>query len=325
MIDAYTSGQKRHYRREVWAFIERVLRDSARNPTFATVSTVSEQRSGRRVLVLESPQGFEVEHLLRRGYRSSLIHVVNDNAAIVATVQRRYSNDPRVTAPLQTHGASLDTAIDQCRQRGLLFDAMNLDFTGCLSAALAGTIRRASALMKPGGAFVVTVQRGREPWIGTLGPSGLTGPNDKHRLDAFRVIQIAYATSAGDCPADHNGCQWHFGISKWGAYRGHNSHVSMMWIGVQLIPHTAENVGGVWSTVDPFGPRCGMDALQRKNLRPAEDLYMEYRYQNGVGARRFFRGSFADAFQTLRDQGADNITYSEWTRPDILERWAKHR
>ena len=282
-LGGYASGQKQHYRREVWAFIERSLRRGARSGYGETLAS----RAQRRVLILESSRGAEVEELLRRGYNSSCIHVVNESPAIAATVQRRYRGDRRMRGSFQTYGKDLDTALGELHRAGRLFDAMNLDFTACLSEDLLATIGRAAALMKPGGAFVVTVQRGRER--GKMG-SWLTSPGDgdPHRPDALRVAAITWATSAADCPPEQMGCRWHFGPSTWGVYKGDNSHVSMLWVGMTLIPH-ASAFAEVWETTSHFGPRCGLDALERRHLKMAPDLFMFYHWFDGQGARCFFR------------------------------------
>ena len=307
----YTSGAKRQYRRDVWAFIDRCLAGRV-------------GVKDRKVLILESTLGREVEELLRRGYASGNIYVVNESPAVVATVQRQFAGDPRMSGPLRTCGSDVASAVSKYLAEGVKFDAINLDLTSCLNTNTLRTISLSAASMRDGGAFVVAFQRGRER--GDIGSALMSpGDGDPHRPDALRAFLACYAISTGNEPACQNGCQWHFGQSKWEVYRGANSRVSMMWVGVQLIAHDSRH-GMFWRTTDMFGPRCCIDLLSRKGIKASENLFVEYRNEDGQGKRLVLtRDALLTRIAALPPSTLANLQMCEFKRPNKLDLWKERR
>jgi len=71
----YDFGNKRHYRRDIYAPIAKVLRH---------------HRSSAQIMMMPSIEGDEIEVAMSKGFKQKNIHIVDQNSAIVATLKRRY-------------------------------------------------------------------------------------------------------------------------------------------------------------------------------------------------------------------------------------------
>lgn len=141
-IDGYSFGNKRQYRREVWATFRRVCCGS-----LAT----------SHALLMPSAEGEEIEVALNNGFREHNLHVVDDNPAIVAHLKRRY---PR----LNTYGSRVSRASERIKKLGVKLSAANLDMCSQLSAPIESEIRAFvdNDVLVDGACVAVTILRGRE-------------------------------------------------------------------------------------------------------------------------------------------------------------------
>ena len=214
----YTSGQKKHYRRDVWSFIDRSWKTAFVHPYVAVLD--------REVLILDTSDGYEFEELLRRGYDSRRIHVVNRNPAELAVLQRRYRDDPRMRGPFVPHGKDAREAVYDLLERGTTrFHGINFDFCAPVSRGLIGTVSLAGGLLAPWASMVVTVMRGREKSGLTFRGSGIAERDE----DRGRWLKAAM------CIDPYTALRrWDVVNSRTGQYKGANSRVSMLWAGVQV-------------------------------------------------------------------------------------------
>jgi hypothetical protein len=124
--DAYESGRKRHYRREIWNLLE------------STSVMRAVPRSERRVLILDEWKAEETRHLISRGYTPNNITVVNLRVGTAA----------RVTLSLKSCGISgvesksgdVGQIFERLADAGVRFHAIHLDFCGNISAPLMETL-----------------------------------------------------------------------------------------------------------------------------------------------------------------------------------------
>lgn len=138
----YNYGNKKQWRRRVWASARRFLNGHVADAT---------------VLLMPSLEGDEIEVAKSNGFRESNISILDSNPAIVARLKRKY---PRVTA----YGVEAKRVFPRAAKSGAIFDVVNLDFTGCLSLELLETlsILTESRAIAPRALVIVTCQRGRE-------------------------------------------------------------------------------------------------------------------------------------------------------------------
>lgn len=142
----YTRGNKKQYRRGVWAFARDYFG--------------SWDLSSKRALLLPSTEGAEVEVAVAAGFREPNLVLCDENPAIVATLRRRF---PRVT----TRGVPLAEACRREAAAGRPLDVINADLCSpigrVLLTELDGIIQ--SGVLRPGGLLFITVLRGREVGI----------------------------------------------------------------------------------------------------------------------------------------------------------------
>lgn len=145
-LGGYDFGNKRQYRREVWALFRKEL---------------GQDRASADVLLMPSLEGAEIEVALRAGFREQRLHVLDRNPAIVATLRRRFSR-------INTYGIPLSRIGERAPQG--FFAAANLDLTANVGD---GFYREVNAfaragVVRDGGLVAISILRGREMKLGEL-------------------------------------------------------------------------------------------------------------------------------------------------------------
>lgn len=247
-VVGYDTGPKRQYRRDVWATFRRAF---------------GGQVADRHALLMPSIEGDEIEVALANGFRLPNLHVVDDNPAIVATLNRRYGNR------LNTYGVSVGRAAERiARERGPIIEAANLDLcsqvSGALEDELAGFVR--AGCLADDSVVAVTVLRGREGrWFAAERSTLLT--LDRAVLGDWREIAtytnggaLADETGGGDRTRDltirdvlwtgvprRDPEQWTRPVIRdviplrSGAYRSPNAKQTMLWNVYRLtLPQVSE-------------------------------------------------------------------------------------
>ena len=137
----YDFPSKRHYRRNLYRFIK---------------DEMGPRRQAVQFLILPSIEGHEIETAMQYGFYERNLHVVDRNAAIVATLKRRYRE-------LHTYGVSLGDASKRISKAGTLIAFANLDLCG---HATGQTLKELTSFQQSEavqyGFVAVTVLRGRE-------------------------------------------------------------------------------------------------------------------------------------------------------------------
>jgi len=273
----YDFGNKRQYRRAVWA----ALRDHCAG-----------RMASAQALLMPSAEGDEIEVALANGFREQNLHIVDHNAAIVASLKRRY---PRV----HTYGVSLEDAIERLWKKELRIDVANLDLCGPVSVKLAFTLKTlaASEVMRgttPAaenqkwavGRLAVTVLRGREQGrigeliTGRFGDSARTfleyvGLADAGRLGASDCARVALLlrglTVAGaaypfiarrERTAAVRPLRPHYGI-----YRSTAGNQTMLWVAFDVVQRTFDNIA--FGDMDVFEPTYMEGLAAEQNPVPA--------------------------------------------------------
>jgi hypothetical protein len=119
-----------------------------------------------RVLILPSSEGMEIDVAKGHGIRESNIWICDRNAAIVATLKRRYPH-------VHTLGVEVLKAFERCEDRGITFHFMNLDLCGTLPMVEERAVH-AWRVMEPGSLLAVTWQKGRDRDVSLLSKAGLS-------------------------------------------------------------------------------------------------------------------------------------------------------
>lgn len=138
----YDFGNKRQYRRNVWAWAARFVKYN---------------RGTTDVALMPSAEGDEIEVALAKGFKDHRLHVIDKNAAIVATLKRRF---PRIN----TYGVDVIEAFERMSRNGVEIKFANLDLCGTVVATVP-ILERIAAMVEPFAnphAFAITVFRGRE-------------------------------------------------------------------------------------------------------------------------------------------------------------------
>lgn len=104
--DGYDFGNKRQYRRDVWS----EAADFCRH-----------QRSTAQVLLMPSIEGDEIEEAERRGFKRYNMHVVDNNAAIVVHLKRRFPG-------INVYGVDVLSALKRIVKAGVKLSFANFDF-----------------------------------------------------------------------------------------------------------------------------------------------------------------------------------------------------
>lgn len=141
-VGGYDFGQKRHYRRRIWAEFRRAFSGSMASRVFA---------------LLPSSEGTEIDVALQAGARERNLILIDENPAIVATLKRRY---PRV----RTYGVDAARAIERIAKDVGQIDGMNLDLCGPAAAPLFHVLKTIAKtkVIRDRGRVAVTMLRGRD-------------------------------------------------------------------------------------------------------------------------------------------------------------------
>lgn len=198
---------------------------------------------------METKQGREIEELKRRGYDISRVHCVNNNAAELATLNRRL--DVRFVP----HGVELNQAVREMHKAGARFDVINIDHTQTLNGQVRTDLMLAGELLKPGGVIGVTVARGHDddvmrslPMMANPDHGRIVGLQSRStglaytRLDAYRITGIAKLIGACVYRNPEDGqladvCRRHIGKFKTNIYRSKGASISMLRFMAQTHPH----------------------------------------------------------------------------------------
>lgn len=141
----YVGGVKNHYRRNVWA----TFREAAKRQGWA--------RGSCHVLLMPSIEGKEIEVAEAAGFRRDHMHVVDENPAIVATLQRKYPG-------FHSYGVDVGVAAERIAAKGIAIRFANLDLCGQVSRTLSHDLARfaQSGCLDDMAYVAVTQLRGRE-------------------------------------------------------------------------------------------------------------------------------------------------------------------
>lgn len=139
----YRFQEKERYRREVWSVFQR----------YAPPSSCG----NAGIMLMPSLEGLEIEEALGRGYAQKMLHAVDFNPAIVATLKKRYRE-------ISTYGVSVDRAFGRMRDNGVALSGANFDLTGNFSWRIVQQMMRVndSGVFNDGAVVAITLLRGRE-------------------------------------------------------------------------------------------------------------------------------------------------------------------
>jgi hypothetical protein len=141
----YVGGTKAQYRRNVWA----TFRDAARRQMWPI--------SECDVLLMPSSEGKEIEVAEAAGFHRRRLHVVDSNAAIVASLTKRFPG-------INTYGVTAGRAAERIAKAGVRLRFANLDFCGPVSRSLSHELAQfaQSGCLAGTACVAVTELRGRE-------------------------------------------------------------------------------------------------------------------------------------------------------------------
>jgi len=256
----YDFGAKRQYRREVWRFL-------------ATHCPVP--RSQAQALLLPSSEGDEIEVALNVGFREPNLHIVDRNAAIVATLKRRY--------PLiHTYGVAVARAALRIKSGSI--HVANLDLCSNISPSWFMSAYAVGRGMAHGGVLAATYLKGRDPIVsGTIRRS-----KDDHcgRIDCEGPLVCSRSAIEDDDRASIASDL--LGLARAPFRRGeYQSHVSpMAW------------VAGVTELPDPRETACAhtyiCDMMRRETALEVVGLRTEQLWPNdavGIRLRDYLRSA----------------------------------
>ena len=143
----YDFGNKRQYRRDVWAFVDRHCRKRIKD---------------RKVMYMDTKEGGETLFLLNKGYRPKNLFVANNNPAQVAQLTKNLKRDCSVA--VNTYGIDVGMAMCKVSDQGHYIDAYNLDYmcTVTNSVLYDDLYMLGNYLLKENHIIAINVLRGRE-------------------------------------------------------------------------------------------------------------------------------------------------------------------
>jgi len=111
----------------------------------------------KRIMILPSLEGREIQIALGSGFKEENIIIVDDRPAIVATLKRKY---PKVKA----YGVDLAIACEREAATGSKIDMLNADLCGNIGPSIYNKLRRItkSGVLNDGALFFITMLAGRE-------------------------------------------------------------------------------------------------------------------------------------------------------------------
>ena len=136
----YDFGNKRQYRRNVWATFKR-------NRCWPMRECVA--------ILMPSVEGIEIEHAEAAGLQRDNLHAFDRSAAIAATVSRNYPG-------IHAHGIDVARSGERLPRWSVAF--ANLDLCGKVSVSTAETLSAfgGAGVIRDGGIVSVSLSRGRE-------------------------------------------------------------------------------------------------------------------------------------------------------------------
>lgn len=216
----YDFGNKRQYRRAIYAAARRCFRN---------------QMSDRTCAILPSIEGDEIEAAIRAGFHQSHIAIIDRNPAIVATLKRRY---PLVTSI----GVDADRAARRVVEAIGPIDLVNLDLCGPIGRTTYDTIDAwmSAGAIKSRGLLAITVLRGRETGepFKAAREHNLIAASDVERAripagtDLVRTTQLYNRLSGTHVSTRAEWSRSGYGacVIRSGVYRSTAGSQSMLWI-----------------------------------------------------------------------------------------------
>lgn len=219
----YDFGNKRHYRRNVYSFVNSYCKKSIKD---------------RKIFCIDTKEGLEVRFLLDHGYRPENIYVSNSNPAEVAWLTRNLKNDLNIK--VNTYGVEAGYAASLIHNNGISIDVWNLDLMCTLSSN-----RLHYDLMFVGEHLVtqehivcVNILRGREgaDYFNKRGVKELPITKDEIR---YRLIEGSITRHSAWGRLD---CLCHILHQRHEIYRSNAGHQTMMWFAFHVEKHKQETL-----------------------------------------------------------------------------------
>lgn len=141
MNEIYLNDAKMLWRRDLWSCVMGASRSKVND-----------------VAIMPGDNGLEIGVLRSMGVPVDGIHLIDENAAIVATHRRKI---PDLGG---TYGVTVARAFERMAQEGVRLDAAHLDYCSNASDRVAAELAHVgrSGVIRPGGAVAITILRGRE-------------------------------------------------------------------------------------------------------------------------------------------------------------------
>lgn len=158
----YDFPNKRQYRRTIYRYVDdHCPYPECPNLLPTTRKVPIKPPSERRLLYLESSQCEETKFLVRqRGYHPSQLYPVCDSPAVQAWIVMNAARDG--ISGLNVANGKVEDLILEYAKKGIFFDSINLDFTGCLSIPICTALAKIGRIIKPYTIVSITILRGRE-------------------------------------------------------------------------------------------------------------------------------------------------------------------
>jgi hypothetical protein len=238
----YDFGNKRHYRRNIYAFVDRHCD-----------KTVKE----RKVLYIDTKEGGETLFLLNKGYRPENLYVANTNPGEVAQLTKNLKKDFGVR--VNTFGIEMGDALARLGDKGVYIDVYNFDYTCNVSSP---TVEQdlyilAAHVLIDKHIVCVNVLRGREKnffkkykhWnmkndvirSNTI-KSNITGLIKEDYMPDIKTKEVFHITADNKYPAVNMYCYSHILRQARGIYRSTAGNQTMMWTALKVQKHCEVSV-----------------------------------------------------------------------------------
>lgn len=227
----YDFGNKRQYRRTIWATFRKLC-----------VGSLADSHA----LLMPSSEGDEIDVALNNGFREYNLHVVDWNPAIVAHLKRRH--------PLiNTYGCLVSKAGERIARSGIKLSVANLDLCNQISAARTVEIETffRNEPMVDGGAAAFTILRGREQGIYRDALKRLL-PGHAPQLYADGDLARFLLGACFHCPSSQSGKYWMPLLLRDGIYRSTAGNQTMMWVIARVFCRDREWLDERLAKEDPY-------------------------------------------------------------------------
>jgi hypothetical protein len=236
----YDFGNKRQYRRDVWAFVDRHCKKPIKE---------------RKVMFMDTKEGGETLFLLNKGYRPENLFVANNNPGQVAQLTKNLKKDCKVE--VNTYGIDVGTAMCKVSDQGYYIDAYNLDYmcTVTNSDFYDDLYMLGNYILKDHHIVIVNILRGRER-KGFFDEYEV-GSKDERTADSIRSFEIKRLLTSlihHDGMSDNEETRIKFGVTRSGEectgqclnhilsqrdkiYRSNAGSQTMRWFAFDLIKH----------------------------------------------------------------------------------------